>query len=162
MTNRELATPTNSLPSGKSTFSLATLLFVLTICALLSAWFVDPEWHLTELFLNLSLIGLFCVGLFSSTRRLFAVRTTRFRLSHILQLFFAISVCLAIHHNWLKLYGWMIITLNLEFDIGMFFHRPLWRTIVIYFNLFALSFAVTAWLANICSAIRSSVSRSVG
>ena len=121
-----------------------------------------PEWHLTELFLNLSLIGLFCVGLFSSTRRLFAVRTTRFRLSHILQLFFAISVCLAIHHNWLKLYGWMIITLNLEFDIGMFFHRPLWRTIVIYFNLFALSFAVTAWLANICSAIRSSVSRNVG
>ena len=121
-----------------------------------------PEWHLTELFLNLSLIGLCCVGLFSSTRRLFAVRSTEFHLSHILQLFFALSVCLAIHRDWLKLYEWMISTLNLEFDIGMFFHRPLWRAIVVYFNLFALSFAATGWLAYICSAIRSSVSENVG
>ena len=121
-----------------------------------------PDWHLTGLFLNLSLIGVFCVGLFSSTRSLFAIRSMRFHLSHILQLIFAISVCLAIHRDWLKLYGWMIGIFNLEFDIGIIFHRPLWRTIVVYFNLFALSFAAAAWLASICSAIRSSVSRNVG
>ena len=41
MTQQDSATFNNSLPRRKSTFSLATLLCVLTVCAVLSAWFVD-------------------------------------------------------------------------------------------------------------------------
>ena len=49
MTKQTMATSTNSLPKRNSTFSLATLICVLTICALLSAWFVDHQRLVTQI-----------------------------------------------------------------------------------------------------------------
>ena len=43
MVEQESDSVTNSLPKRKMTFSVTTLLSVLTICVVLSAWFVDHQ-----------------------------------------------------------------------------------------------------------------------
>ena len=115
--------------------------------------FQDPTWFVPELLLNQLLIAMFCVGLFCSTHRLIAVRTLNLHLPHIFKLTFAISVCLAIHFDGHKLYEWIALLLDPEFDpadVGMSPPWPMWQTIIVYFNLFVLSLAVAGWVASIC------------